>query len=85
MEENKYVVPIEGTRIRYPDQPLALLPTEGALVPWRGKLGVFWRRRARDRSVTVYSSEEEYTNKMRKKLYSSIVPQHLKQKKEDNK
>jgi len=62
-KETKYVVPKGGLLIRFPKQPKIVLPLTGAVVPWIGADGRFWRRRNADGSIDVYEDRESYEKK----------------------
>ena len=65
-KDTKFVTPKTGARIRFPKQPKTVLPEAGAIVPWIGEEGTFWRRRDRDGSINVYEDREEYNRKTSK-------------------
>jgi hypothetical protein len=54
-EDTKFVVPAEGCLVRYPGTKTQL-PASGASVPWTGREGTYWRRRAEEKSVIVTPS-----------------------------
>jgi len=62
-KETKYVVPKGGLLIRFPKQPKIVLPVTGAIVPWIGSDGRFWRRRNADGSIDVYEDRESFNKK----------------------
>lgn len=69
MEGTKYIVPREGLIIRFPHNN-TILPKKGAIVPWTGRDGSYWRRRVNCGDVIISEPpvkekafKEDYKNK----------------------
>jgi hypothetical protein len=56
MEEYKYIIPLDGLLIRDPHTK-AIIPPEGATIPWIGPEGRYWRRRVKDGSCIMYNEK----------------------------
>lgn len=54
--EYRFVKPIKGLLVRYP-YIKTILPEAGEVVAWVGADGTYWRRRARDGSIEVYTED----------------------------
>lgn len=50
--EEKFLIPLKGLLLRDP-RSKSVLPAEGAVKPWTGPEGRYWRRRVNDGSCII--------------------------------
>lgn len=56
--EFRRVKPKEGLKVRYP-RNYAILPEAGAVVPWIGPDGRYWRRRFNSGDIIIIEEEKK--------------------------
>lgn len=56
--EFRFVKPKEGQLVRFPGT-MVVLPEDGAVVPWVGPEGRYWRRRVNDGDVYITQKKEK--------------------------
>jgi hypothetical protein len=53
----KFIIPKKGLIVRHP-KTFSIVPEQGELVNWNGRVGSFWRRRVKDGSVVLGKQEQ---------------------------
>ena len=59
MEGKKFLKPVDEDVLVRDPRSMVPLSNEGEWKPWLGKIGTYWRRRVRDKSVYVVNPDEK--------------------------
>lgn len=66
IDMQKFIKPQKGLIVRHP-KTFSIVPEQGELVNWNGRIGSFWRRRVKDGSVVIVKETKPVTTSPKRK------------------